>query len=70
MDDVKHPTKEQVRLYMEQRQAEREVPPPIEEFRCRLKWNFESTRATAAYLNMACRNGLSGRESTLTSGSR
>ena len=43
MDSVKQPTKEQVRRYMEQRQAERKVPPPIEEIRRRLGWNLVST---------------------------
>lgn len=44
MDSVKKPTKEQIRLYMEQRQAERKVPPPIEEIRRRLGWSLVLTR--------------------------
>lgn len=53
MDRINHPTKEQVRLYMELRQVERNMPPPIEEIRRRLGWNLVAIRATGACRNMA-----------------
>lgn len=53
MDSVKQPTKEQVRRYMEQRQAERQVPPSIKEIRRRLGWNLALDRVEGTALTAA-----------------
>ncbi len=40
MDNIKQPTKEQVRQYMAQRQAEHREPPALKEIRRRLGWEL------------------------------
>lgn len=43
MNNLKQPTKEQVRQYMEQRQSAQSPPPPIEEIRRQLGWGLVET---------------------------
>ncbi len=40
MDNIKQPTKERIRHYMAQRQAEHRVPPSMQEIRRRLGWEL------------------------------
>jgi hypothetical protein len=40
MEKTKQPTKEQVRSYIETRQAERKMPPSLEEIRRQLGWHL------------------------------
>ena len=40
MNNIKQPTKEQVRHYMAQRQSEHKIPPPLQEIRRRLGWEL------------------------------
>lgn len=44
MNNVKQPTKEQVRHYMAQRQSEHKVPPSLQEIRRRLGWECNLTQ--------------------------
>jgi hypothetical protein len=39
-----HPTKEQIRRYMEERKVERIPPPSLEENRRRLEWIYQKDR--------------------------
>ena len=50
MDNIKQPSKERVRQYMNQRQAEHRIPPSLNEIRRRLGWDLAATmrRGTAA----------------------
>lgn len=43
MHNIKQPSKEQVRQYMNQRQAEHRIPPSLPEIRRRLGWDLAVT---------------------------
>lgn len=51
MTQQTHPTKEQIRQYLEARQAERCPPPSMQEIRRQLGWDMlrQVTSATPAY---------------------
>ncbi|MBI3229689.1 MAG: hypothetical protein HYZ45_05775 [Burkholderiales bacterium] len=42
---IKAPTKETVRLYMQQRQAERRPPPDLQSIRRQLGWELVTNRS-------------------------
>ncbi|MES2757267.1 MAG: hypothetical protein V4693_07820 [Pseudomonadota bacterium] len=49
---IKHPTKEQVRAYMLQREADRRPPPPPAEIRRQLGWRLTPEEPERAVLRL------------------
>lgn len=49
MTQQKHPTKEQIRQYLEARQAERCPPPSMQEIRRQLGWDMLRPAAPALF---------------------
>lgn len=53
MNQAKHPAKERVRQFMEQRRVEHRPPPSIKEIRRQLDWDLiDMCTILAAHLNL------------------